>query len=513
MPDERSGPSRRQVLVLAGTGVAAISLGTAGVIGRWGAGDGTDDSTGTTPLDDVRGSALTEPDELRSAGGVLEARLRAAAGPVTLAGRTVHALSYNGSVPGPTLRLRPGDRVRLDVENALGAATNLHVHGLHVSPQDNGDNPLVRIEDGDTFRYEYDVPPDHPTGTFWYHPHLHGLVADQLFGGLAGAIVIESQDDPDLPAGRERVLVVSDLSLDGDRVAAAGPMDVMMGREGQLVLVNGQLRPTVQVEPGSWEHWRVVNACTSRFLRLRLDGGELVQVAADAGHLAEPVEVDDVLLAPGNRVQLLARATAAHARLTTLPVDRGGMGMGMGPGMGPGTGAGPSGPGRGEQDATVLLDLTGGATSADRPALPDRLVDLPDLREAVVDGRRTLTFAMGMAMGRGMAFTIDGREFDAERVDTPVTVGTVEEWTVANDSPMDHPFHLHVWPVQVVARDGAPVQGPPRWLDVVNVPAGRTVTVRVRFDDFPGLTVYHCHILDHEDLGMMGTVLAEGSGP
>ncbi|UER55506.1 multicopper oxidase family protein [Kineosporiaceae bacterium SCSIO 59966] len=504
MPDERSGPSRRQVLVLAGTGVAAISLGSAGVIGRWGAGDGADDRAGTTPRGDAGGSALTEPDELRSAGGVLEARLRAVAGPVTLAGRTVHALSYNGSVPGPTLRLRPGDRVRVDVENALGAATNLHVHGLHVSPRGNGDNPLVRIEDGETFRYEYDVPPDHPTGTFWYHPHLHGLVADQLFGGLAGTIVIESDEDPELPAARERVLVVSDVSLDGDRVAAAGPMDVMAGREGELVLVNGQLRPSARVEPGSWEHWRVVNACTSRFLRLRLDGGELVQIGADAGHLAEPVEVDDVLLAPGNRVQLLARLGTAQARLTTLPVDRGDMGMGMGPGMGPG---------RGEQDATVLLELTGGATASDPPALPDRLVDLPDLREAAVDGRRTLTFAMGMGMGtgmgRGMAFTIDGREFDAQRVDTPVTVGTVEEWTIANVSPMDHPFHLHVWPVQVVARDGEPVQGPPQWLDVVNVPAGRTVTLRVRFADFPGLTVYHCHILDHEDLGMMGTLLAE----
>ena len=118
--------------------------------------------------------------------------------------------------------------------------------------------------------------------------------------------------------------------------------------------------------------------------------------------------------------------------------------------------------------------------------------------------------AMGMGMGRGVGLTIDGREFDAARVDTTVRLGTVEEWTIINDSPMDHPFHLHVWPMQVLARDGRPVDGSPQWLDVVNVAARTSVTVRVRLNDFPGRTVYHCHILDHEDLGMMGVVEATG---
>ena len=125
---------------------------------------------------------------------------------------------------------------------------------------------------------------------------------------------------------------------------------------------------------------------------------------------------------------------------------------------------------------------------------------------------------MGMGMGgmmggmRGpgqmMSFTIDGRPFDAERTDQRVRVGTVEEWTLTNSSPMDHPMHLHVWPMQVMDVDGRRPQDP-LWLDVVNVPAGGNVTVRIRFADFGGRTVYHCHILDHEDLGMMGTIVAE----
>jgi FtsP/CotA-like multicopper oxidase with cupredoxin domain len=120
--------------------------------------------------------------------------------------------------------------VTLDLEYRLAAATNLHVHGLHVSPKGNSDNVFVHVEEGETFRYEYEIPPDHPAGTFWYHPHLHGLVADQLFGGMAGAIVIELDDAVSLPVDRERMLVVTDVTLD-DRVAQISMRDRMMGRE------------------------------------------------------------------------------------------------------------------------------------------------------------------------------------------------------------------------------------------------------------------------------------------
>lgn len=135
-----------------------------------------------------------------------------------------------------------------------------------------------------------------------------------------------------------------------------------------------------------------------------------------------------------------------------------------------------------------------------------------DLRDAHVDGRRSITFQMGMGgmMGGGdgpMSFTFDGEEFDADRIDQQVRMGTVEEWTIGNDSPMDHPFHLHVWPMQLLETDGSELSAPV-WLDVVNVPARSQVKVRVAFADFGGRTVYHCHILDHEDRGMMGTVLA-----
>jgi FtsP/CotA-like multicopper oxidase with cupredoxin domain len=167
----------------------------------------------------------------------------------------------------------------------------------------------------------------------------------------------------------------------------------MMGREGAPVLVNGQIEPTVTVTPGGYERWRIINACTARFLRLRADGAELLQTAGDAGPLAEPASVSEVTLATGNRAELLVRiAEAGRHRLVAEPVDRG------------------------------------------------------------------------------------------------------------------TPLHLHVWPMQVVTRNGRASDGSPQWLHVVNVPAEGTVTVLVRFSDFPGRTVYHFHILDHEDLGMMAVV-------
>ena len=104
-----------------------------------------------------------------------------------------------------------------------------------------------------------------------------------------------------------------------------------------------------------------------------------------------------------------------------------------------------------------------------------------------------------------MSFTIDGKEFAPDRVDQTIPSGTIEEWTITNTSPMDHPIHLHVWPMQVIEAGGKPIEQP-TWQDVVNVPARSNVKVRILFDDFTGRSVYHCHILDHEDLGMMGVI-------
>ncbi|GAA1751475.1 multicopper oxidase family protein [Kocuria aegyptia] len=487
--------TRRQLLALGAAGAGAAAVGGAGL---WWTGGGGE----------TLGSRreLVQPEMLTSRDGVLDLALDAAPAQVRIGAREANVQAFNGSLPGPTLRVRPGDTIRVAMTNALEAPTNLHVHGLHVSPRANGDNPFVSIGPGESFDYEFVLPGDHPPGTYWYHPHHHGHVADQLAAGLYGALVVE---DPDpVPVARERVLVVSDLTLDDSgHLAEVSPPEQMMGREGETVLVNGQVRPEATAAPGERELWRVVNACPSRYLRLTLDGQTVRLSGRDVGRLTEPVELTEVTLAPGNRVELLVDTREGTSTLTAASVDRGSMDGMMGGAM-PG-----DGPGNNEPIDLLTLEVTGDRAADPGPVPPGPA--LRDLREEPVEARRTLDFAMGMGgmggmmgsrrgPGQMMSFTIDGQQFDPDRTDQQVRVGTVEEWTLTNSSPMDHPMHLHVWPMQVVADGGRDVAAP-RWQDVVNIPAFGEVTVRVAFDDFAGRTVYHCHILDHEDLGMMGT--------
>ena len=481
--------TRRDALILGGLGTASVLAGGAGLLWRSGAG-----------FNPATGTALSEPRVLRSTNGVLELRLSAAAGPAQIAGRRVTALIYNSGLPGPTLLIRPGDVLRVKLENGLREPTNLHVHGLHVSPEGNSDNMFISIQPGDSFDYEYRLPTDHPPGVYWYHPHHHGMVADQIFGGLYGAIIVE--DPNPIAVTRERVLVISDITFNasGD-IPPSSDMERMMGREGELVLVNGQGSPQLTARPGERERWRIVNACVARYLNLNLDGQQMQLLGIDSGRLPAPRDITKIVLAPGNRADLLVTTIAGKATLTTRPVDRGSA-MGM-------VGGGAAG-----SRSTVSLaefDVTGkpGIPLAPVPPQPQQR----DLRQETITGSRELTFAMGMGMGMGMggnggmmSFTIDGKTFDAQRIDTIARAGGVEEWTLTNTSPMDHPIHLHVWPMQIIETGGVPTTGSPLWQDVVNVPARSSTRVRIAFDHFTGKTVYHCHILDHEDSGMMGVV-------
>lgn len=486
--------SRRRALQIAALGAAGAVVGG---VGTWRSFVAPTEAG----LSGRSGELLQQPRVLTSSNGILRVRLRASPG-APVAGRGTQALGYNGTIPGPTLRVRPGDRLEVALVNGLGEPTNLHTHGLHVSPGGVSDNVFRRVGPGETARYEFDLPHDHPRGTFWYHPHHHGMVADQVFGGLYGTLIVTGDGEPQVD--RERVLVISDITLTGTgHVAQASRAQKMAGRQGELVLLNGQLQPRIDLGAGGLERWRVVNACVSRFLRLQLDEHTLGFLGYDGQALTAPRQRDAVALAPGNRADLLVRARGAgRFRLRTGAVDRGGMGM-----MG-----GPSGVTSGATDlATVQVSGGSALPSAAPGRSAGRFTRPPDLRDARVDRHRATTFTMGMGSGMGMGgmtFGFDAQAFDPSRIDQRLRLGTVEEWTIGNDTPMDHPFHLHVWPVQVIEAPDHDPTGPPDWRDVVVVPPRGRVRVRLRIDDFNGRTVYHCHILDHEDLGMMAVVQA-----
>ena len=440
-----------------------------------------------------------------SQDGLVEVELHARYEKSDLASRQAYVFSYNGQIPGPTLEARPGDTVRIRLTNNLPQPTNLHYHGLHVPPTGNADNIFLSIPGGESFTYEFTIPKNHPGGIFYYHPHLHGWVAEQVFGGLGGPFLIRGELDeiPEIKAAQEQLLFLKDFALDASgRIAAPWHMVQMLGREGPLVTANGQVNPTLSIARGGLLRLRLLNASSSRFYRLSLPEHPLYLIATDGIPLSEPVELRELLLTPGERAEVLVRGEREPGQypLLSLPYNRGSMGM-MGRGM-----MGRGMMGQSDWDTTrTLATLTYSGQVSPLP-LPKKLIPVEALPESETLKRFDLNHSM--APGMGMVFLINGKIFDHQRIDTQVRLNTVEDWEITTTGVMEHPFHLHTNPFQIISRNGQPE--PFRaWKDTVLVRVGETVRIRVRFRDFPGKTVYHCHILDHEDLGMMGTLEVE----
>jgi FtsP/CotA-like multicopper oxidase with cupredoxin domain len=447
----------------------------------------------------------------KSANGLLQVNLEASSRPVNLASKQAYLMSYNGQVPAPRLEVKAGDTVRIRFTNNLSQPTNLHYHGLHVPPTGNADNPFLSIPPAESLTYEFTIPKDHPSGTFWYHPHHHGYVAEQLFAGLAGLLIVRGELDeiPEIKAAKEEFLVLKDFDLDeSGRILPPNHMAMMLGREGQLLTVNGQVNPTLSITKGGLLRLRMLNASPSRFYRLSLENHPFYLIATDGGAISEPVELEELLLVPGERAEVLVSGDRepGQYRLLSLPYDRGGMGMMGGHRMGSAMGM----MGNSSQTSPQVLATLTYQGSVSTLVLPKQLIPVETLPEPETVRSFELSMSgmgMGMGSGMGMSFTFNGQTFDMERIDTFVKLNTVEDWELINVDPdrMDHPFHLHINRFQIVSRNGQPE--PYRaWKDTVLVRGGETVRIRIPFRDFAGKTVYHCHILDHEDLGMMGTL-------
>jgi suppressor of ftsI len=397
------------------------------------------------------------------------------------------AYAYNGRIPGPTLELMEGDRVTVRFRNELPEPTTVHWHGLSL-PVDSDGSPLDPVPPGEERVYSFTVPTGW-AGTYWYHPHPHQETTEQVTRGLYGAIVIRTPDDPLPDSYPERVLVLSDNRIlpDGtfdltDPATPAGQVDHENGREGDLLFVNGEIMPALEIRSGEIQRWRIVNASASRVYRLSIPGQTFLQVGTDGGLFEHPVETDEVLIANSERVEVLVRGTGApgsEAVLETLPYDR------YMPQTRPTDWDEPRG----------LLTLH----YADSPPItadpvPETMRAIPALDPADASATREVVFAQGM---------INNRLFDMDRVDVETSVGATEIWEIHNVVGMDHPFHLHGFHFQILDRNGVPE--PFRsWKDTVNVPKKETVRLIVRFADRPGKWMIHCHILDHEDQGMMG---------
>jgi bilirubin oxidase len=453
----------------------------------------------TTPL--TTGQPLAALASLANASGTpgtFEATLVAGGTNVTLLpGTSTECWTYNSRVPGPLIDVFEGDTVRIRLENRLSQQTTVHWHGLPVPPDQDG-NPMDPVAPGASRLYEFTLPAG-SAGTYWYHPHPHELTAEQVFRGMAGLFIVRSRTDPVPAAIEEKLLVVSDLRLAADgTIPSNTAMDWQNGREGNYVLVNGQNQPVLTINPGQSQRWRILNATNARYLRLALTGHTMTLIGTDGGLLRSPVPgLDEILLAPAERVDVIVTASLssrASAVLQALPYDRGSMGM------------------MGFASSTIpllTLNYTSAATTA--VALPGTLNSITDLGVPTKAKRLVLSSGMGMGgmgMGGMMSFLIDGKAFDPARVDLTSRVNEIEQWTIENRSSMDHPFHLHGTQFQIVSRtNGGVATAEPylAWRDTVNVPAFESVVFKV-VQRQPGKRMYHCHILEHEDQGMMGVL-------
>jgi bilirubin oxidase len=419
--------------------------------------------------------------------GTVEVTITAAAARLSLKpGVTSEVLAYNGSSPGPTLEANEGDKVIVHFVNDLDEPTTVHWHGIHL-PADQDGSPFNPVPAKSKRDYVFTIPRG-SAGTYWYHPHLHHRTGYQVAKGLYGAIIVRAPDDPLAKSIPERLLVLSDnrFAPDGsidlpDKKTMPGRIDEENGREGDMLFVNGQVKPNLVIRPGEVQRWRIINASAARVYRLAIPGQTFLHVGSDGGLFEKPIEVSELVLANSERVEILVRGTGtpgSRKTLQTLPYDR------YVPQTRP----------KDWNQPRDLLTLQVSGHAATQVPIPATLRAIPALDTLRATTRRTVTFGQGM---------INNQHFSFDRVDFTTRLGATEIWKVENLVGMDHPFHLHGFRFQVLERNGKPE--PYRsWKDAVNVRRQETVRFIVRFDDFPGKWMFHCHILNHEDAGMMG---------
>lgn len=391
-------------------------------------------------------------------------------------GKTIPAYGYNGQVPGPVIEAKQGVPLEIRFTNRLEEPTLIHWHGLRVPAAMDGTQAVQRpLQPGQTFTYRF-TPPD--AGTFWYHPHANET--RQLEKGLYGALIVRGENEP--VVDREQILVFDDLRLDkgGELAKFGGFVERHDGRQGDVRLINGRQEPELTIAAGQIERWRIINASSARYLRLSLGGTPFRIIGSDGGLIETPIEVTEVLLPAADRVEILVGpfVEGVVLKLEALRYNRRTMLM------------------RGtERFGTLRV----GAAKPSIAAIPLHLRTIDPLISEAATPNRTVKFSLGVSLRNGLEFLVND---ETHHQAAPVKVGELQVWDIVNSSLMDHPFHLHGFFFQVLQVNGnAPAYR--SWEDVVNLPPRSTVRIAWMPDDRPGSWMYHCHILEHHEAGMM----------
>jgi FtsP/CotA-like multicopper oxidase with cupredoxin domain len=440
------------------------------------------DSFAASPLTD------TNPDP-----NVVEVQLVAAPAVVEyLPGKRTEVWAYRdgavpgsvGSVPGPRLEAKRGDEVIVHFTNDLPEPTTIHWHGLRLAVKmDGSTSSQSSIPPGGTFEYRFRVE---DAGTFWFHPHIRGF--EQIEKGLYAPFVVRGAEDIDVTA--DRAFVVDDVKLTaaGEIAADSDALDLMVGKQGNVLLLSGKREGTITVESGARQRWRFVNSANGRYFNLRLGGHPFVVIGTDGGLLPTSYTTDTLLIAPGERYEVLVSfddAEGTRTKLETIYYDRGHELPDQGP--------------------RLLADVVvaGRIDRALRP-VPAQLRTIEPLAVSAATVVKKLVLQEHEEGKDGPTFSISDQTWPFNQ---PLMVkqGDLEIWEIESPEEMDHPFHLHGMFFQVLGPDGRPdlSRG---WKDTVNVKRGTKLRFAVRYEPL-GMWMFHCHILEHAERGMMGDLM------
>jgi FtsP/CotA-like multicopper oxidase with cupredoxin domain len=432
---------------------------------------------------------LAEATDRNPDPGIVEIDLEARVASLEIApGAKTEVWTYNGSLPGPLIRVRRGDRLIVHFSNKLQQPTTVHWHGVQVPIEMDGVPGVSQapVETGGSFTYDFVVP---DAGLFWYHPHV--MSAAQVGFGLYGPLLVEDPEDP-VKLGDQLVLVLSDIAIeerDGKLQSpdSGGVLGALFGREGNHVLVNGRKRPRIPIRSGAMQRWRIVNAAKSRYFQLQFDEPQPFHlIGVDGGYMEYSVERHVLVLAPGERVDVIVAPRLKEGQTLTLisvPYDRGFGSVEF-------------------RSAEDLIAFEAAPLPAAKAApFPKVTRDIPALSGG---GARSVKIELVTSTAHGITqFDIKGGPFWRD-TSIAAELGEMQLWTITNKAIWAHPIHLHGFFFQEVDEKGVPVT-PRAWKDTIHVPAESTRRFLVKLDR-PGSWMYHCHILDHAEAGLMSTV-------
>ena len=411
-----------------------------------------------------------------------------------LKGRTSTTLSYGNGVLGPTIIGSKGETLNVSLQNALDEETNIHWHGL-ILPENMDGHPKDVASPGGSLHYS--LPIHQRAGTYWYHPHPHGSTARQVFMGLAGMFIVRDEEESalNLPSGEYEIpLIIQDKHFEGNNLEYSPTEDeIMTGYLGEQVVVNGVHAPVLKVASG-WYRLRVLNGSTARVYNLSFtEGVRMHLIGTDGGLLKTPETVSNILLGPGERLDILVDLSNLAIGKEFYMVSNAFSKYNL----------------QGRQSFKIMK-FSVDRTSTLSFSLPSTLstVSAIDHGSAV----KTRTFDISATNGVGGhggagGHSINGKTFGMDRVDETVQAGTTEIWEFDNMMGDEiHPMHIHGVQFQVLHRMGGRneiIASEKGWKDTVLVMPGEKVSVIMTFPEYTGVFVFHCHNLEHEDDGMM----------